>query len=842
MPPAHINSRFGATFARLLAAYAFAAGFVTLVGWFAHLPRLTDWDNDEIAMFANTAVMAVCAGASLWLLTITWKPAVAVSRVLASFVLLLGTATLFQHFTGIDLGIDRLLVHDPWGSRAAVSPGRTGPPAALTFTLLGLALLAVGTSRFRRFVPALGILVVLVAMLPLVGFLFHANPLFALARFTGIALQTATAILALGIGVLAIVPERDPIRVLSADGAAGILARAVLPVIVILPIILGWIQIRGQNARLYDGRMGSALLVLALIVVLCSLLWWCLTLIREREITVARHGHEQASLYQFTDRLHRAASVQEMFDAALDCITSALQCSRASILLFDQGDVMRFVGWRGLSDDYRKAVEGHSPWTRLDVDPQPICISDIRASDLQEPLKATVIAEGIGALAFVPVIAGGELAGKFMAYFDAPHSFRTSEIHFALTVARQLGFGIQRQRAEEQLRDAAHRAEEASRAKDAFLAALSHELRTPLTPALLTIAALEEDGALPPEVRDQLGAAARNIRLEARLIDDLLDLTRVSHGKLTIEQVTADLHELIRHAEETVREDAENKRIVLDVALDARERFVRGDPARLQQIFWNLLKNAVKFTPADGAVTVRSLNPAAGRISVVVQDTGIGITPGKLDRIFHAFDQGDLEARQGFGGLGLGLTISKAFVELHGGELRVQSDGPGKGASFSVELETSSAPAESPRSGNGAASRPRPRRILLVEDHQPTLLALTRLLEREGHTVFAAGAVSEALARAAVCQFDLVISDLGLPDGTGFELMREIRRLYNCPAIAVSGYGMEADQLMSAEAGFSRHLVKPVDIWQLREALCDTEELHGARPENASDGSTITNA
>jgi signal transduction histidine kinase/ActR/RegA family two-component response regulator len=820
-----------------MAAYALAGGLITLAGWFAQVPVLTDWDNDGIAMFANTAVMSVFAGASLAVLTTAWKPAVAISRILAAGVLAFALATLFQHFTGIDLGIDRLLVRDPWGSRAAVAPGRTGPPASTAFTLLGVALCLAGAPRSRRFVPVLAMLVVLLAMLPLAGFLFDADPLFAFARLTGIALESATIILALGLGVLAIVPERDPVRVLCGRDAAGLLARAVLPVIILLPMLLGWLQIRGQDAGLFDARMGLALLVLALIVVLCSLLWRCLTLIRERENAVARHGHEQASLYRFTDRLHRATSLQEMFDAALSCITTALPCSRASILLFDQKDVMRFAGWTGLSEEYRHKVEGHSPWMREDVDPQPICIEDVSTSDLSDSVKSAVLAEGIRALAFVPVVAGGELAGKFMAYCDAPHSFPTSEVHIALSIARQLGFGIERQRAEEQMREAAQRAEEASRAKDTFLAALSHELRTPLTPALLTIAALEEDSTVAAKVREQLAVAGRNIRLEARLIDDLLDLTRVSHGKLTVQQVIADLHELLRHAEETVRDDAATKRISIQVALDAGEHFVRGDPARLQQVFWNLLKNAVKFTPADGTVTVRSFNPSSGQIALTVQDTGIGIPPEKLERIFRAFDQGGIEARHGFGGLGLGLTISKALVELHGGALRVQSDGRGSGATFSVELATTpSGPVTSPLSREGMPSMPRPRRILVVEDHEPTLLAMTRLLERDGHTVFSAGTVCEALARAASCRFDIVISDLGLPDGTGTELMREIRRLHGCPGIAVSGYGMESDQRMSAEAGFSKHLVKPVDVWQLREALCQTDELE-VSPRDAAAGS-----
>jgi PAS domain S-box-containing protein len=230
------------------------------------------------------------------------------------------------------------------------------------------------------------------------------------------------------------------------------------------------------------------------------------------------------------------------------------------------------------------------------------------------------------------------------------------------------------------------KAEAASRAKDDFIAALSHELRTPLTPVLLAATDLADDPSLHSEAREQLVMICRNVELEARLIDDLLDLTRISRGKLSLNPARVDAHEVMRHAEEIVHADLAGRKLELHLLLEAPQSFVLADSARLQQVFWNLLKNAVKFTPDGGVITVRSSNPSTGRLLVSVSDTGRGIPPETLEKIFLPFDQGDLHGRHTFGGLGLGLAISKALVDLHEGCLTAHSEGAGKGAVFTVEL------------------------------------------------------------------------------------------------------------------------------------------------------------
>lgn len=367
-------------------------------------------------------------------------------------------------------------------------------------------------------------------------------------------------------------------------------------------------------------------------------------------------------------------------------------------------------------------------------------------------------------------------------------------------------------------RQARAEAERASRAKDEFLGVLSHELRTPLTPVLLTVTLLENSPHLTADQRRDLQTIRRNVELEARLIDDLLDLTRISRGKLQLDMHTTDVHPLV-HGAVDICQRTSGIRLVVDLA--ATRHFVRADPPRLQQVFWNLLNNAHKFTPIGGTVTVRSLNTQEGRIRVEIADTGVGIEPHILPRIFDAFEQGHGESRR-FGGLGLGLAISRALVEAQGGRLWAHSDGRGRGATFSVELPVvrAIAPRPSEDSTHPAPDHApaRPLRILIVEDHEPTRDVMTKLLSDMGHRALAAGGLESALQLVRDNELDLVISDLGLPDGSGHDLMRQIRQRH-LRGIALSGYGMEEDLRRSEEAGFSEHLIKPIDVSRLAAAI-----------------------
>ena len=385
----------------------------------------------------------------------------------------------------------------------------------------------------------------------------------------------------------------------------------------------------------------------------------------------------------------------------------------------------------------------------------------------------------------------------------------------------------------DELRSAQRAAERASKAKDGFLAALSHELRTPLTPVLLAAAALREDERLPADAREQLGMMERNIALEARLIDDLLDLTKIAHGKLRFRSEPCDAHHLIGRSVEIVGDDARAKGIIIESTFAAQPSRLMADPARFQQVIWNLLRNAVKFTQQSGRISIRTredkTTEGAIWLRIEVSDSGIGIDPARLEQIFLPFDQGGLTGDHRFGGVGLGLAIARAVVELHGGRISAQSAGVNCGATFVVELpcvvESPSGISDivSPASAGSSLRQTlpplAPLRLLLVEDHESTLQTLSRLLQRDGHRVVTATTVAEALDAAAGNPFDLVISDLGLPDGSGTELMEELRDTYGLRGIALSGYGTEEDTARSREAGFATHLVKPVAIADLRRAI-----------------------
>jgi len=382
----------------------------------------------------------------------------------------------------------------------------------------------------------------------------------------------------------------------------------------------------------------------------------------------------------------------------------------------------------------------------------------------------------------------------------------------------------QRQRAQEELQKAKEIAESANMAKDQFLAVLSHELRTPLTPVLASIYALESQDDLPAAARSLIDIIRRNAELEARLIDDLLDLSLVNNGKLQLTFQQINLHTVIGHVLENCREDIERKDLRMQLELGAAAHVVSADSARIQQVVWNLLRNAVKFTPHGGTVIIRTGNVGTerGRIRLDICDNGIGMEPEMIPKIFNAFEQGGQQIAHRFGGLGLGLSISNRVIDLHNGTLSATSDGHDRGSTFSIELDTVE-PAGSP--GKEFTPQPDPpkerrQRILIVEDHEDTRRVIQMLLERQGYEVAIAKNVRMAIDIATSQQFDLLISDIGLPDGTGLDLMRAlVSSGHPVKAIALSGYGMESDIRKSYEAGFLEHLTKPVSVRKLKEAI-----------------------
>jgi PAS domain S-box-containing protein len=366
------------------------------------------------------------------------------------------------------------------------------------------------------------------------------------------------------------------------------------------------------------------------------------------------------------------------------------------------------------------------------------------------------------------------------------------------------------------------RLQSALKEKEYFIAMLSHELRTPLAPVLMGASMLLQDKSLGADTWSVLEMINRNITLESHLIDDLLDMTRMENGKLNLDRRPVDIRSLLERSVALCAEEIEAGRISITVECEPQPQMMDADDSRLLQVFSNLIRNAVKFTPPGGDIHIRSRTTENVCIVDVI-DTGAGIDAEFLPHVFDAFAQGH-ESRTRRGGLGLGLAICKMIVELHGGSIAAYSGGKDRGSMFRVSLpKTAGVDAEVMQKAPAATHVPamiKPLRILLVEDHADTARIMSRVLKSEGHSVLVAGDVAGALAMAASNELDLLLSDIGLPDGNGWDLMIALRnRGSTLPGIALTGWGQDHDVQRSHRAGFSTHLTKPLSLQTLHDAI-----------------------
>jgi len=426
---------------------------------------------------------------------------------------------------------------------------------------------------------------------------------------------------------------------------------------------------------------------------------------------------------------------------------------------------------------------------------------------------------GVTSFAAVPLTARGRVIGSItMAHTGEGATFEQDDLWLADELAHKAAISLDNVELYHQANKAREEAESANQAKDHFLAMLSHELRTPLTPVITHLVKLQGDKTIPEALRHPLEVIRRNVELEARLIDDLLDLTRVGSGKIHLETSVVNVQDLLQNALDICRSDVEAKGLELKMEFNSKEPFVKADPARLQQVFWNVVKNAVKFTES-GELYVSTRSRDDETVEVVIKDTGIGIERRLLSRVFQPFEQAERGKK---GGLGLGLAISKSLVDLHGGEIGVTSEGKGKGTTVAITL-----PTVTERPVNNDAKKPSGKgeltrlRILLLEDHVDTSESLTLLLELQGHTVTQAFDVATALGHAREQDFDILLSDLGLPDGTPEEVMKAVALRNSAPGVALTGFGMDKDIERTRSYGFMHHLVKPVDVRRLEEILLE---------------------
>ena len=423
---------------------------------------------------------------------------------------------------------------------------------------------------------------------------------------------------------------------------------------------------------------------------------------------------------------------------------------------------------------------------------------------------------GLHAAFVFPLLGSTGINGVIELYSDELTPPDDDLLRLAGALGIQIGLYLEREQTGEELRRQKEAAVTASQAKDRFLAALSHELRTPLNPVLMWACSASEDTNIDPEMKQGLKMICRNIEMEARLIDDLLDLTRIARGKLQINVELCRADALLNHALEIVRSQLSAKNLKLSVDLKASNHQIMADPIRIEQVFWNLLNNAYKFTPENGEVRVRSYDLQPNRVAFEISDSGRGIDRELMPKLFTAFEQG---TRRGEG-LGLGLAICRAVLEMHQGKIKAANRPNGQGAVFTVELKT--APALGvivPMERKPPAISSRKLNILIVEDHENTAAVMSKLLKRNGHEVVTASTVRQALHVLRTTPLDLLVSDLGLPDGDGFEVMSELSKVSDAKGIAISGYGMEEDVERSSRAGFSAHLTKPIDVQKLQETI-----------------------
>jgi two-component system CheB/CheR fusion protein len=430
-------------------------------------------------------------------------------------------------------------------------------------------------------------------------------------------------------------------------------------------------------------------------------------------------------------------------------------------------------------------------------------------------------------------------------YFSNPSRPTEQEIRLMDLLARQAADYLERKRVEKEKEellvrehDLRHTAEDANRLKDEFLAIMSHELRNPLNVILgyaeLLLRSDEIKGSVP--LRRMADAVKRNAVAQSKLIRDLLDLSRLRSGKLELNRETVSPIVAIENAIETVRMEADGKNISIEVDAPRDAMFVEADPVRLEQVIWNLLNNAVKFTPHDGHIAVRLRNES-DQILLSVEDSGQGIDESFLPHIFEIFRQADPSTNRSQSGMGIGLAVVQQLVELHGGSVSAHSDGVGQGASFRIQLPRSlqNQLRRSPVLDHHGLHSLEGMNVLVVDDSADTTEMVQHLLEIGGASVTAVTSGFEALREAREKQFDVVLSDISMPGMDGFEFLNRLRTMpgyQDLPAVALTGFGRPEDVQRAYDEGFFAHLTKPFDI-QALACLLQKMPRHRAARQSA---------
>jgi PAS domain S-box-containing protein len=790
--------------ARFSGALVMLVGGIVLVGWGLDLPLLKGVMPGAATMKANTALCFVLAGLSLSAQARTRcsRLTARIGRGSAIAVLTMGALTLSQYLFGWDLGIDQLLIPDLPISPLTLYPGRMGDNTALNFVLTGVALMFMQqrTRRSDSVIQAAALMSIAIALLAVVGYFYGVQVLYRFIFYsTSMAIHTAFAFLVLGVGILATRSERGGMRVLTGDLAGSLIARRLVPFAIVVPFVAGCLVLRGLRAGVYDPALSIALFSVILIY---TLVFFVVT---------------NAQRLNRIDR-DRIRSFDRMRSSE-DRLQLALEGAGQGIWDWDLGT--ETLVW----DDRCKEIFGLPPNFPVTYKWH---LSALHSDDRQRVADAAAIAlrdRSEFDQEYRTIYPDGTMRwilARGRGYYDSlGQPYRMSGTVMDITDRKQTELTLAAQ-TEELICS--------NRLKDEFLAALSHELRTPLNPILGWTSMMKTRRLTPEKTVEALETIDRNVRQQIRLVDDLLEVSRVIQGKLKLEFCLVDLALIIQSAIDTVQFAAQAKSITLQFqGLPSLSLVADGD--RLQQVFWNLLSNAIKFTPVGGRVDVH-LSAENHDAQVRVTDTGVGIEPEFLPYVFDRFRQADGSTTRNYSGLGLGLAIVRHLVELHGGMVMVNSSGVGQGAAFTVKLPiTTKDPAlisaVIPASLNSSEtvspsltqdSMLMGTQILAVDDDPDSLDILQFLLEKDGATVTIMNLPLDAIELISQQSFDLIISDIGMPQLNGYEFIRQVRGLpqgQSIPALALTAFAHEDDRTRAIEAGFQTHITKPVNPIEL---------------------------
>ncbi|MGH8251240.1 MAG: PAS domain S-box protein [Steroidobacteraceae bacterium] len=566
-------------------------------------------------------------------------------------------------------------------------------------------------------------------------------------------------------------------------------------------------------------------------------------ILRESEKQLAAEGKALTKLAVASTRLWRSHDLAQGLDEILLTVIELVGADKGNVQLLNaKGDALSIVAHVGFEPDFLEAFRevttaDESACGRVLRSHERTIIEDVEKDSAYEPYRGHARAANYRAVISTPLSgADGRSIGAISTHFRQPHRPSEQELRRLDLYCRQAADFIQRFRLEQTLRQSEEALREADRRKDEFLALLAHELRNPLAPIRYALAAARKPGRSAEQQKRAEDIIERQVAHMSRLLDDLLDISRITHGTLELKLNRTELTTVLGAAIEAARPVLDSKRHTLSLDLPKEAVRLEADSVRLAQVFSNLLINAAKYTDPGGQIQLRAAQQQ-GDIVISVRDNGIGISAAMMPRMFALFTQADDARGRSEGGLGVGLALVRGLVELHGGLIEAQSEGPGRGSEFIVRLpldlpETASADDFTGSFGPMAAQA---MKILVVDDNVDAADSCCTLLELSGHKVRTAYAGSRAVELAGTFQPDVVLLDIGLPDIDGYEVARQIRATPSgkqVALVAVTGWGQDEDRRRALEAGFDHHLTKPLaaDAMEALLASLSAPASPGARP------------